>query len=136
LNVRSCLWKKIPVTCGHIFSWGGFNLKYGILEKGILEKLNPVYSDFNSLGTFKFPTLGLVYNVFFEIIPFKIKFEITVFEIKMHSRKKFRDFHFWTPYTRLMTFPIFSIRCNLFHLHVVINIKRHHAVLKVFPSSM
>jgi len=43
-----------------------------------------------------------------EIIPFEIKFEMTVFETKIVSRKKFRKCHFRgsrSLYLRLMTFP-------------------------------
>jgi len=41
-----------------------------------------------------------------KVIPFEIKFEITVFEIKIHLRKKFWDWWFRgsrTPYLRFMT---------------------------------
>ncbi len=44
---------------------------------------------------------------FFEAIPFKTKFELTVFEIKKASRYKFRAMHFLhsrTQYSILMTF--------------------------------
>jgi len=54
----------------------------------------------------------------FKAILFETKFELTIFEIKMHSRKKFRAIHFWhsrTPYMRLMTFTdqFCQIRSNL-----------------------
>ncbi len=47
---------------------------------------------------------------FFELLVFEIKFELTVFETKKPSRKKFRALHFRhsrTLYSILITFPFF-----------------------------
>jgi len=56
-----------------------------------------------------------------EIILFEIKFEITVFETKMSSRYKFWELHFRgsrSPYSRLMTFTVFTITLTLHYFNL------------------
>jgi hypothetical protein len=58
--------------------------------KSLQTGLNLICSDSNRLGTFKVLNILARFVVsIVEVIPFEIKFEITIFENKFVSRKKF-----------------------------------------------
>jgi len=84
-----------------LYVWGS-NLFVKTMES-LFSRCNPVYSVF-------FSSQHLVQFIvpFVEVISFEVKFEISVFDTKFVSRKKFWECWFWgsrTPYSRLMTFP-------------------------------